>query len=293
MGLLDGKTIIITGAGRGLGREHALQIASQGANVVVNDLGGSLDGQGQDKAAAQVVVEEIIEAGGNAVGNVDNIATMDGARSLLNAGLEKFGEVTGLVNNAGILRDHMLVNMTEEEWDSVINVHLRGHFCPTQVMAQHWRGLTKQGKQVKATMVHTTSTSGLLGNVGQTNYGAAKAGIAAFSQICAMELDRYGVRSNAIAPAARTRMTENTPGMEDMVKKPEDEKEFDAWDPANVSPMVAYLSSDECNFTGQTFLVTGGLIQKFVPWSLSETEKFERNAQWTVEGISAAFQDLN
>lgn len=292
MGLLDGKTIIITGAGRGLGREHALLIASEGANVVVNDLGGSLDGEGQDKAAAQVVVEEIIAAGGKAVGNVDNIATMEGAQALLKAGLDEFGEVTGLVNNAGILRDHMLVNMTEEEWDSVINVHLRGHFCPTQVLAQYWRGLSKEGKTVKATMVHTTSTSGLLGNVGQTNYGAAKAGIAAFSQICAMELDRYGVRSNAIAPAARTRMTENTPGMEDMVKKPEDENVFDAWNPANVSPMVAYLCSDECDFTGQTYLVSGGLIQKFVPWSLSETERLERESKWTPSEIAEALKNL-
>lgn len=290
MGLLDGKTIIITGAGRGLGREHALLIASEGANVVVNDLGGSLDGEGEDKAAAQVVVEEIIAAGGNAVGNVDNIATMSGATSLLAVAIEKFGDVTGLVNNAGILRDHMLVNMTEEEWDSVINVHLRGHFCPTRVMAEYWRAQSKEGKEVNASMVHTTSTSGLLGNVGQTNYGAAKAGIAAFSQICAMELDRYGIRSNAIAPAARTRMTEHTPGFEDMVKKPEDENAFDAWHPGNVSPMVAYLLSDRCKFSGETYLVTGGLVQKFVPWSLSETEKFERESRWTPQELAESFE---
>ncbi len=289
MGLLDNKTVIITGAGRGLGREHALLIASEGANVVVNDLGGSLDGEGEDKAAAQVVVEEIIAAGGNAVGNVDNIATMEGAQALVDIAVSTFGDVTGLVNNAGILRDHMLVNMTEEEWDSVINVHLRGHFCPTRVLSEYWRNQSKEGKEVNAKMVHTTSTSGLLGNVGQTNYGAAKAGIAAFSQICAMELGRYGVKSNAIAPAARTRMTEHTPGFEDMVKKPEDENEFDAWHPGNVSPMVAYLLSDRCTFTGQTYLVTGGLVQKFVPWFVSEDEKFERESRWTPAELADAF----
>ncbi len=292
MALLDGKTVIITGAGRGLGREHALLIANEGANVVVNDLGGSLDGEGEDKAAAQVVVEEIIAAGGKAVGNVDNIATMQGAQSILETAVSTFGDVNGLVNNAGILRDHMLVNMTEEEWDSVINVHMRGHFCPTRVISEYWRNQSKEGKEVRASVVHTTSTSGLLGNVGQTNYGAAKAGIAAFSQICAMELSRYGVRSNAIAPAARTRMTEHTPGFEDMVKKPEDENEFDAWHPGNVSPMVAYLLADRCTFNGQTFLVTGGLVQKFVPWSLSDTEKLERESRWTPEELASSFDSM-
>ena len=289
MGILNGKTIAITGAGGGLGREHALLVASEGANVIVNDLGGSVDGQGDDKAPAQKVVEEIISAGGKAVANIDKIATIEGAQNLLKAGLDEFGDVTGLVNNAGILRDKMLVNMSEQEWDSVINVHLRGHFCPTQVFAQYWRAQSKDGKEVKATMVHTTSTSGLLGNVGQTNYGAAKAGIATFSQICAMELDRYGVRSNAIAPAARTRMTEHTPGMEDMVKKPEDDNAFDAWSPANVSPMIAFLSSDSCDFTGETFLVSGGLVQKFIPWSLSETQRLEKEAKWTPSELVESF----
>ena len=277
MGILNGKTIAITGAGGGLGREHALLVASEGANVIVNDLGGSVDGQGDDKAPAQKVVEEIISAGGKAVANIDNIATIEGAQNLLKAGLDEFGDVTGLVNNAGILRDKMLVNMSEQEWDSVINV------------AQYWRAQSKDGKEVKATMVHTTSTSGLLGNVGQTNYGAAKAGIATFSQICAMELDRYGVRSNAIAPAARTRMTEHTPGMEDMVKKPEDDNAFDAWNPANVSPMIAFLSSDSCDFTGETFLVSGGLVQKFIPWSLRETQRLEKEAKWTPSELVESF----
>jgi NAD(P)-dependent dehydrogenase (short-subunit alcohol dehydrogenase family) len=289
MGLLDGRIVIVTGAGRGIGREHAHLLASEGAKVVVNDLGGSLDGEGEDKAAAQVVVEEIHAAGGEAVANVDNIATMDGAQKLIDTAVSTFGDVHALVNNAGILRDHMLVNMTEEEWDAVINVHLRGHFCPTRVAAEYWRNQSKEGKEVSAALVHTTSTSGLLGNVGQTNYGAAKAGIAAFSQICAMELGRYGVRSNAIAPAARTRMTEHTPGFEDMVKAPEDENEFDAWNPANVSPMVAYLVSERCSMSGETFFVTGGLVQRFAPWMLDESVKHERDSRWTPSELADAF----
>jgi NAD(P)-dependent dehydrogenase (short-subunit alcohol dehydrogenase family) len=289
MGLLDGRIVIVTGAGRGIGREHAHLLASEGAKVVVNDLGGSLDGEGVDKAAAQVVVEEIHAAGGEAVANVDNIATMDGAQKLIDTAVSTFGDVHALVNNAGILRDHMLVNMTEEEWDAVINVHLRGHFCPTRVAAEYWRNQSKEGKEVSAALVHTTSTSGLLGNVGQTNYGAAKAGIAAFSQICAMELGRYGVRSNAIAPAARTRMTEHTPGFEDMVKAPEDENEFDAWNPANVSPMVAYLVSERCSMSGETFFVTGGLVQRFAPWMLDESVKHERDSRWTPSELADAF----
>lgn len=290
MGILEGRIVAITGSGRGIGREHALLLASEGAHVVVNDLGGSLDGEGEDKAAAQVVVDEIKAAGGSAVGNVDNIATVEGARSLIKTAVETFGDIHALVNNAGILRDHMLVNMEEEEWDSVINVHLKGHFCPTQAAAQYWREQSKAGKEVKAALVHTTSTSGLLGNVGQTNYGAAKAGIATFSQICAMELDRYGVRSNAIAPAARTRMTEHTPGFEDMVKAPEDSNEFDAWHPANVSPMVAYLVSEHCTMTGQTYFVTGGLIQKFEPWYLSDENKLAKESRWTPSEIVEAFK---
>ncbi len=291
MGLLDDRVVIITGAGRGLGREHALLLAAEGAKVVVNDLGGSLDGEGEDKAAAQVVVEEIKAAGGQAVGNVDNVATVDGAQNLIKTAIDTFGDLHALVNNAGILRDHMLVNMTEQEWDSVINVHMKGHFCPTQAAAQYWREQSKAGKEVKAALVHTTSTSGLLGNPGQTNYGAAKAGIASFSQICAMELDRYGVRSNAIAPAARTRMTEHTPGFEDLVKAPEDENAFDAWHPGNVSPMVAFLVSDQCSFSGQTFFVTGGTVQKFVPWSLSETEKVDKDSRWTPSELAQHFQE--
>src|SRR5436853_1386947 len=226
MGALDGRVAIITGAGRGIGREHALLFASEGAKVVVNDLGGANDGSGSDQTPAQEVVEEIKAMGGEAVANGDNVADWEGGQRLVNAAVEAFGDLHVLVNNAGILRDRVLVNMTEEEWDAVIHVHLKGHFVPTRWAAAYWREQSKAGKQVKASIVHTSSTSGLLGNPGQTNYGAAKAGIGAFTVIAAMELERYGVRVNAIAPAARTRMTEATPGLGEVVKAPEDASRF-------------------------------------------------------------------
>src|SRR5687768_11967133 len=231
MGALDGRVAVITGAGRGIGREHALLFASEGAKLVINDLGGAIDGSGDDRSPAQQVVDEIKAMGGEAVANADNITDWEGGQRLVNTAIEAFGDLHILVNNAGILRDRVLVNMTEEEWDSVINVHLKGHFVPTRWAAAYWREQSKAGKEVKANLVHTSSTSGLNGNAGQTNYGAAKAGIASFSNICAMELKRYGVRSNCIAPAARTRLTEATPGLGDMVKPPEDASKFDVWDP--------------------------------------------------------------
>src|SRR5436853_2090560 len=195
MGALDGRVAIITGAGRGIGREHALLFAQEGAKVVVNDLGGAMDGSGDDRTAAEQVVDEIKAMGGEAVANADNVADWEGGQRLVNTAVESFGDLHILVNNAGILRDRVLVNMTEDEWDAVIHVHLKGHFVPTRWAANYWREQTKAGKTVNAAIVNTSSTSGLLGNPGQTNYGAAKAGIAAFSIICAQELARYGVRS--------------------------------------------------------------------------------------------------
>ncbi len=279
MGSLDGRIAVITGAGRGLGREHALLFASEGAKVVVNDLGGDIHGEGDDRAPAQQVVDEIHAMGGEAVANTDNIADWDGAAKLIQTAIDTFGGLDVLVNNAGILRDRVLVNMSIDEWDAVIHVHLRGHFCPTRHAAGYWREQAKAGTPRKAAIIHTSSTSGLLGNPGQANYGAAKSGIATFSQICAMELDRYGVRSNSIAPAARTRLTEATPGLSDVVKDPGEGK-FDAWDPANVSPLVAYLATEDCTFTGQTYFVQGGTVQRFAPWTMSE--KIEKNDRWTV-----------
>jgi len=290
MGALDGRVAIITGAGRGLGREHAHLFAQEGAKVVVNDLGGDIDGTGEDRAPAQIVVDEIKEAGGEAVANTDNVADWEGAQRLINLAIETFGDLHVLVNNAGILRDRVIVNMTEQEWDSVIHVHLKGHFCPTKFAAVYWREQSKAGKVVKASVINTSSTSGLLGNPGQANYGAAKSGIATFSQIAAMELGRYGVRVNAIAPAARTRLTEQTPGLGDIVKAPEDGATFDSWDPANVSPFVAYLATEDCPFTGEAFLVQGGVVQRFAPWTLSE--KIDKGDRWTVKELADAADAL-
>src|SRR5438034_6242278 len=233
MGALDGRVAIITGSGRGIGREHALLFAHEGAKVVINDLGGAIDGSGDDRTPAQQVVDEIKAMGGEAIANADNVADWEGGQRLVNSAIEAFGDLHILVNNAGILRDRVLVNMTEEEWDSVIHVHLKGHFLPTSWAAAYWREQSKAGTPVKANVINTSSTSGLLGNPGQTNYGAAKAGIGSFSIICAKELIRYGVRSNCIAPAARTRLTEATPGLGEIVKPPAEADAFDVWDPAN------------------------------------------------------------
>ena len=261
MGALEGRVAIITGAGRGLGREHALLFASEGAKVVVNDLGGDMHGEGGDPSSAMQTVEEI-KAHGRRGGRQRRQRRRLGRRrsAWCNRRSTTFGDLHVLVNNAGILRDRVIINMTEAEWDAVITVHLKGHFCPTRHAAAYWREQTKAGKTVNASIVHTSSTSGLFSNPGQANYGAAKTGIATLSQICAKELSRYGVRSNAIAPAARTRLTEATPGLSEVVKAPEDG--FDVWDPANVSPFVAYLATADCPFTGETFLVQGGTVQR-------------------------------
>jgi NAD(P)-dependent dehydrogenase (short-subunit alcohol dehydrogenase family) len=288
MGALDGRVAIITGAGGGLGREHALLFAAEGAKVVVNDLGGDSHGEGADASPAQQTVADIVAAGGEAVANGDNVADWDGAARLVRQAIDTFGDLHVLVNNAGILRDRVIINMTEAEWDAVIAVHLKGHFCPTRHAAAYWREQTKAGKEVSASIVHTSSTSGLFSNPGQANYGAAKTGIATLSQICAKELSRYGVRSNAIAPAARTRLTEATPGLSEVVKAPEDG--FDVWDPANVSPFVAYLATADCPFTGETFLVQGGTVQRVQSWS--SAEKIEKNDRWTVSELSAQASQL-
>src|SRR4051812_29255894 len=269
MGALDGRVAIITGAGRGLGREHALLFAREGAKVVVNDLGGDQQGAGADLTPAQQTVEDIKAMGGDAVVNGDNVADWEGAERLVNQAVETFGDLHVLVNNAGILRDRVVVNMTEAEWDVVIDVHLKGHFAPSHHAAAYWREQTKAGKDINASIVNTTSTSGLFSNPGQANYNSAKSGIATLSQVMAKELVRYGVRSNAIAPAARTRLTLSTPGVGEAMAPPEDGT-FDAFDPANVSPMVAYLATADCPFTGETFVVFGGMVQRVQTWLLAE-----------------------
>jgi NAD(P)-dependent dehydrogenase (short-subunit alcohol dehydrogenase family) len=290
MALLTGKVALVTGAGGGLGRCHALALAKEGAKVVVNDLGGSADGVGADAGPAQQVVDEIKAMGGEAVANRDNVASWEGGQSLINTAIQTFGDLHVLVNNAGILRDRVLVNMTEEEWDAVINVHLKGHFVPTRWAAAYWREQAKAGKEVKANIVHTSSTSGLFSNPGQTNYGAAKSGIATFSQICAKELARYGVRSNCIAPAARTRLTLATPGLGDMIAAPADPGTFDVWDPANISPLVAYLGTESCPFNGETFYVQGGTVKLFKSWAFGDG--IERDTRWSVKELQQSLSPL-
>ena len=291
MGALDGRVAVITGAGRGIGREHALLFAREGAKVVVNDLGGNLDGTGADAAPAQQVVDEIKAMGGEAVANTDSCADWEGGQRLIQTALDTFGELHVLVNNAGILRDRMLTNMSEEEWDAVINVHLKGHFVPLRFAAAHWREQAKAGATVKASVINTSSTSGLFGNVGQTNYGAAKTGIATLAIIAQMELDRYGVRVNAIAPSAMTRLIQTIPGIENRPQPAEGE--FNRSDPGNVSPFVAYLATEDCPIKGRVFYVAGGDVGLFQPFAI--VDRIHKDGRWTVEELqkeAAHFADV-
>ena len=280
---LDGRVVIVTGAGRGLGREHALLMASEGARVVVNDLGGSSVGDGNDLTPAQETVEQIRSAGGTAIVNGDDVADWDGAKRLVAAAITEFGDLHVLVNNAGILRDRMIANMSEDEFDSVVRVHLRGHFCPTRHAAEYWRDQSKAGITADRSLINTSSTSGLLGNVGQGNYGSAKAGIASMTIIANIEMRKYGVRANAIAPAARTRLTTG-------VASTTVADAFDAGDPANVSPMVAYLATADCPLNGQVYFVHGGRIQLLRPWSMSHQIKADK--RWTIEELRGATEDF-
>ena len=290
MGQLEGRVAIITGAGRGIGREHALLFASEGAKVVVNDLGGAADGSGDDRTPAEQVVAEIQAMGGEAIANADNVADWEGGQRLINAAIETFGDLHILVNNAGILRDRVLINMTEGEWDAVINVHLKGHFVPTRFAAAYWREQTKAGKTVKASVINTSSTSGLFSNPGQANYGAAKSGIATFTEITAKELSRYGVRCNAIAPAARTRLTLATPGLGERIAEPTDAAAFDEWDPANISPLVAWLGTEDCSATGKTFYVQGGRVGIFQSWKIAD--EVDKHDRWDVAELGPALEPL-
>jgi NAD(P)-dependent dehydrogenase (short-subunit alcohol dehydrogenase family) len=285
MPALEGKVAIVTGAGRGIGREHVLALARAGAKVVVNDLGATLAGEGQDPGPAQQVVQEVESLGGEAVVNGENVADFDGAKRLVGQALERFGRLDILVNNAGILRDRMLVNMEEDEWDAVIEVHLKGHFAPTRHAAAHWRERSKAGDDVRARIVNTSSPSGVFGNVGQANYGAAKAAIAGLTIIAAQELARYGVTVNAIAPSARTRMTEQAFGD---IPPPQDG--FDEMDPANISPVVVALCADEAQgITGQCFFVYGGMVNVLQPWEPDEA--FVRDARWDADELLSELRE--
>ena len=282
---LDGKVAIVTGGGRGIGREHALALAEAGATVVVNDLGATLAGEGADATPAQQVVSEIEAAGGTAVANGDDVADFAGAERMVKQALETYGRLDILVNNAGITRDRMLVNMSEDEWDSVLAVHLKGHFAPTRHAAAYWREQSKAGEEVRARVINTSSPSGVFGNVGQTNYGAAKAGIAGFTIIAAQELARYGVTVNCLAPNARTRMTEASFG-----EIPKPDEGFDAMDPANIAPIVVALCADEAqDISGQCFFIYGGAVNILRPWDAGEL--FAQDDKWDADELLAQLRE--
>ncbi|MFC9704795.1 MULTISPECIES: SDR family oxidoreductase [Streptomyces] len=276
-GLCSGRVVIVTGAGRGLGRAHALAFAAEGAKVVVNDLGVAADGSGGGAGPAQQVVDEITAAGGQAVAHGGDIATADGAASLVTTALETFGRLDTLVNNAGFLRDRMLVNLDEDAWDAVMRVHLKGHFLPLKYATAHWRAEAKAGRTPEARVINTSSGAGLLGSVGQGNYAAAKAGIIGLTLVAAAETGHYGVQVNAIAPAARTRMTEQT--FADTMAAPEGDA-FDAMAPENVSPLVVWLgSAASAGVTGRVFEAEAGRITVMEGWRPGPTA--DKGARWT------------
>ena len=262
MGICDGRVVIVTGGGRGLGRAHSLAFAAEGAKVVVNDLGASLTGDATADSPGEEVVAEIVAAGGEAVVNGDDVSDWDGAGRMVAQAIDRFGGLDTVVCNAGIVRDRMLVNMSVEEWDAVIRVHLRGLFCSVRHAVGYWREEQKAGRTPEARIVTTTSGAGLRGSIAQSNYVAAKAGIAAFTLNAAAELGRYGVLANTIAPSARSRMTEDA--MPEMMAKPQ--SGFDAMDPANVSPFVVWLGSGDCDVTGRAFEMAGGDICVMTGW---------------------------
>jgi NAD(P)-dependent dehydrogenase (short-subunit alcohol dehydrogenase family) len=279
--------VIVTGAGRGLGRSHALALAEQGAKVVVNDLGTSLDGEGASGGPACEVAETIRAAGGEAIDNGDDIADFDGAGRLVQSALDTWGQLDAVVNNAGIVRDRMFVSTTTDEWDAVMRVHLRGHFCVSRHAAAHWRAVSKAGHNVDARIINTSSGAGLLGSVGQSSYSAAKAGITGLTLVQASELGRYGVTSNAIAPAARTRMTETA--FADAMKRPEEG--FDAMSPDNVSPLVVWLASTHsARVTGRVFEVSGGVLRVMNGWS--HGPQIDKGARWDAAHIGDAIGEL-
>ena len=286
MGICDGRVVVITGAGRGLGREHALAFAAEGAKVVVNDVGASLQGEGNDVSPAQEVVDIIRANGGEAITNGDDISDWDGAGRLIASAIDTFGGLDTVVCNAGIVRDRMFVNMSVEEWDAVMKVHLRGTFCPVKHAVDYWRAESKAGNQRDGRVVTTSSGAGLHGSIAQTNYASAKAGIAAFTINIAAELGRIGVKANSIAPSARSRMTEEA--FPEMMAKPE--SGFDAMDPANISPLVVWLGSAACDVSGRVFECAGGLISLADGWQVGA--EFDKGAKWEPVEIGALVADL-
>ncbi|HEU5302464.1 MAG TPA: SDR family NAD(P)-dependent oxidoreductase [Acidimicrobiia bacterium] len=285
-GALEGRRVLVTGAGRGMGREHARLFAAEGARVVVNDTGVERDGTGHDPSVVGAIAAELTDAGAEVLASDDDVATMAGAEAAVATAVDAWGGLDVVVNNAGILRDRMFVNMTEDEWDAVIRGHLKSTFCTTRVAAGRWRDRTKAGDEVHAAVVNVSSTSGLMGAVGQSNYGAAKAGIAAMTVILAEELGRYGVRCNAIVPVARTRMTEEVAGIADVVRAPDDPAEFDVFHPAHVAPVVAWLATEACPVTGRVLYVRGGEVRLVEGWHY--VQSWEHGGPTSIAEVDAA-----
>jgi NAD(P)-dependent dehydrogenase (short-subunit alcohol dehydrogenase family) len=284
VGILEDKVAIVTGAGRGLGRSHALTLAAEGAKLVVNDLGSAVDGAGSATTPAQEVVQEIRRMGGSAAVNTDDVASWDGARNLIQQAVSEFGRLDILVNNAGILRDRMCFNMDEDDWDSVIRVHLKGHFAPTRFACKYWRERHKAGEPIAGRVINTASEAGVIGNAGQANYSAAKAGILALTMVVCREMEKYGVTVNCIAPRAVTRMTETLFAAfgEEAMKELE---------PANVSALVTFLASPEAAaINGQAFIVYGKMIQLIKGWHPVST--IERPGGWNVAEVRARISEL-
>src|SRR5918995_2669506 len=288
-GICEGRVAIVTGAARGIGRGHALEFAHQGANVVVNDIGAALDGTGRSDSPARQVVDEIVAAGGAAVVNGDDVADWEGARQLVRTALDTFGRLDVVVNNAGFVRDRMFVSCGEGEWDAVMRVHLKGHFAVARFAAEHWRERANAGDAVDARIVNTSSGAGLLGSVGQSAYSAAKAGIATLTLVQAAELGRYGVTANAIAPSARTRMTETT--FADMMAPPDDPDAFDAMAPDNVAPLVVWLgSAQSAHATGRVFELEGGKVSVAEGWQHGPV--VDKGARWDPAELDPVVDEL-
>lgn len=288
--MLADRVVIVTGAGRGLGREYALHAAADGSRVVVNDVGCAPDGTGADPDVADGVAEEIRQAGGTAVASAHDMRTTEGAEQVLALAVDTFGDVHGLVNNAGVLRDRMFVNMDAEMWDEVIRGQLRATFCPTRALAAYWRDQHKNGAAVDRSIVNVSSTSGLLGQIGQSNYGAAKAAVGAMTIILAEEFSRYGVRVNGVTPVARTRMTEGVAGLAERIAAPADPTLFDVYHPANVAPLVCWLLTERCSSNGRMFYAKGGEIRQFLGWHLGEG--ITKPTQWTTAELEAEMPRL-
>lgn len=267
---LENRIAIITGAGRGIGRQYAHLFGAEGAKIVVNDTGAERDGAKGDASLAETVANEVREAGGEAISSTHDVAEMKETQALFDLALETYGGVDVVINNAGVLRDKMIFSMSEDDWDSAMRGHLRTTFCMTRIAGAWWREESKADRQPFACIINTSSTSGLIGAIGQSNYGAAKAGIAAFSVICATELVRYGVRVNAISPTARTRMTEEVPGLSDLVAAPENPAEFDIYHPRHPASLVGWLATKDCPVTGRVFMVKGGDIRWWTPWTRND-----------------------